>query len=96
MTFIRQFLHVKAYFSDQKYVSMSPKKSNLHAKIDQNWQIALFTYFCLSELFATVNIKLPQKILVCRLETNYGSGLVVEFIRRSFELRPPLRHENSG
>ena len=54
MTFFRQFLHAKAKFSDRKYVSMSPKNSNLHAKIAQNWQIALFNYFCLSELFATL------------------------------------------
>ena len=51
LTFFRQFLHAKAYFSDRKYVSMLPKNSNLHAKIAQNEQVALFNYFCLSELF---------------------------------------------
>ena len=54
MTFFRQFLHAKANFSDRKYVSMSPENSNMHAKIAQNLQIALFNYFCLSELFATL------------------------------------------
>ena len=52
MTFFRQFLHAKANFSDRKYVSMSAENSNMHAKIAQNWQIALLNYFCLSELFA--------------------------------------------
>ena len=33
---------------------MSLKNSNLHAKIAANRQIALFNYFCLSELFATL------------------------------------------
>ena len=56
MAFFRQFLHAKANFSDRKYVSMSLKKSNLHAKTAQNWQIALFNYFCLSELFAALYI----------------------------------------
>ena len=54
MAFFRQFLHAKANSSDRKYVSMSLKKSNLHAKTAHNWQIALFNYFCLSELFATL------------------------------------------
>ena len=30
--------------------------SNMHAKNAQNWQIALFNYFCLSEFFATLYI----------------------------------------
>ena len=32
----------------------------MHAKIAQNWQIALFNYFCLSELFATLYISIAS------------------------------------
>ena len=54
MAYFRQSLHAKVNFSDRKDILMSPKNSNLHAKTAQNWQIALFNYFCLSELFATL------------------------------------------
>ena len=54
MTFFREVLHAKVNFSDRKNVSFAPKNSNLNAKIAQNWQVALFNYFCLSELFATL------------------------------------------
>ena len=38
----------KVNFSDCKYVSCSPKTSNLHAKVAQIWHIALFLFLYVS------------------------------------------------
>ena len=41
---------------DKKKVSRSPKTLNLYAKIAQSWQIVVFNYFCLLQLFAPNSI----------------------------------------
>ena len=53
MAYFIKFLHGKTSFSKIKFDSRSSYNSNLHAKIAQNWQIALSNYFCPFQLFAT-------------------------------------------
>ena len=48
------------------FVSQGCMKKKLHAKICQNGTIALFNYFCLSELFATLYIIRTSNIESCK------------------------------
>ena len=80
MTFFRQFFYAEADFSVKKYVSVSPKISNLHAKIAQNWQIALFNYFCVSEFFAIFYCR--RKFEQINLTKKRAIGLIWENVAR--------------